>query len=90
MKSVFTVLQDLERLIYKILMWVILIPKTIVKIILQPGWVHEYIKVELNSADDESMPFDEYMSPVLLLTVALIPALVFNFLPSYLILRRAR
>jgi len=87
MKSIFTVLQDFEKLIYKILMWIILIPKTIVKITLNPGWAHGYITAELNpehKPDQESSPFDEYMSPViLLLVVALLPALIFNFLPAF-------
>jgi len=86
MKSIYNVLQDLEKLIYKILMWVILIPKTIVKITLNPAWAHGYITAELNPEhkDQESSPFDEYMSPViLLLVVALLPALIFNFLPTY-------
>lgn len=86
MKSIFTVLQDFEKLIYKILMWVILIPKTIVKITLNPIWAHGYIRAELNPEHkpDEHSPFDEYMSPViLLLVVALLPALIFNFLPTF-------
>ena len=81
MKSIFTILQDIEKLIYKVLMWVILVPKTIVKITLDPAWAPGYVKDEMEH--DES-PFDEYISPViLLLVVALIPALAFNFLPSY-------
>lgn len=87
MKSIFTVLQDFEKLIYKILMWVILIPKTIVKITVNPIWADSYIKSELSQdhkSDQEHLPFDEYMSPViLLLVVALLPALIFNFLPTF-------
>ena len=79
-KSIFTVLQDFEKLVYKILMWVILTPKTIVAVVLDPIWFREYVKGE---EKDES-PFDEYLSPVvLLLVVALLPALAFNFLPTY-------
>jgi len=37
MKSIYNVLQDLEKLIYKILMWVILIANTIVNITLNPA-----------------------------------------------------
>ncbi|HXF86516.1 MAG TPA: hypothetical protein VNK49_14140 [Anaerolineales bacterium] len=81
MKSIFTILQDIEKLIYKVLMWVILIPKTIVKITINPGWAPKYVRDELQH--DES-PFDEYMSPViLLLVVALIPALAFYFRPTF-------
>ena len=81
MKSIFTILQDIERLIYKVLMWVILVPKTLVQITLNPAWAPGYVKDELEN--DES-PFDEYISPIiLLLIVALIPALTFSFLPTY-------
>jgi len=81
MKSIFTILQDIEKLIYKILMWVILVPKTIIQITLNPTWAIGYVKEELEQDDS---PFDEYISPViLLLVVALIPALAFSFLPSF-------
>ncbi len=81
MKSIFTVFLDIEKLIYKVLMWFILVPKTIVKITLNPAWAPGYVKDELTN--DET-PFDEYISPIiLLLIVALIPALVFNLLPTY-------
>ena len=87
MKTIVSVLQDIEKLIYKVLMWVILIPKTIVQIALHPSWVPDYVAKELNpeeKIDKEHAPFDEFMSPViLLLVVALIPALVFNSLPRF-------
>jgi len=87
MKTIVSVLQDIEKLIYKVLMWVILIPKTIVQIALHPSWVPDYITKELNpegKTEAEHAPFDEYMSPViLLLVVALIPALIFNSLPTF-------
>jgi hypothetical protein len=78
MKSIFTLLQDIERLIYKVLMWVVLFPKTIVKITMNPSWAPVYIKSELNEGESR---FDEYMSPViLLLVVALIPAVAALYL----------
>lgn len=87
MKTIVSVLQDIEKLIYKVLLWIILIPKTIVQITLHPSWVREYVGRELNPGqkpEEEHAPFDEYMSPViLLLVVALIPALVFNSLPAF-------
>ncbi len=81
MKSIFSVFLDIEKLIYKVLMWVILVPKTIVKITLNPAWAPEYVKEEL---EKDQTPFDEYISPIiLLLVVALIPAVAFNLLPTY-------
>ncbi len=81
MKSVFTIFLDIEKLIYKVLMWVILVPKTIVKVTLNPAWAPGYVKEEL---EKDETPFDEYISPIiLLLIVALAPALAFNLLPTY-------
>ena len=77
----FTVLQNIEKLIFKILMWIILIPKTIVRIILQPRQMAMYVKSELTAGKEH---FDEYVSPViLLLVVALLPALGYNALPKF-------
>ena len=81
MKSIFTVLQDIEKLIYKVLMWIILIPKTVVRIVWEPRWAAEYIRAELK---DGGSQFDEYVSPViLLLVVALLPSLGYNALPKF-------
>lgn len=81
MKTIFTVLQDIEKLIYKVLMWIILIPKTIVRIVLQPKWAAKYIHSELSEGGSH---FDEYVSPViLLLIVALLPSLGYNALPEF-------
>jgi len=82
MKSIFTILQDIEKLIYKVLMWVILIPKTLVAITLQPTGMARYVKKELEEGESH---FDEYMSPViLLLVVALIPAVAALYiLPTF-------
>lgn len=81
MKTIFTVLQDIEKLIYKVLMWFILIPKTIVRIILHPKWAAKYVKSELKEGESH---FDEYVSPViLLLIVALLPSLGYNALPKF-------
>ena len=81
MKSIFSFFLDLEKLIYKILMWFILVPKTLVMITLNPAWAPGYVKDELQN---DQTPFDEYISPIiLLLVVALIPAVAFNLLPTF-------
>ena len=81
MKSIFSFFLDIEKLIYKVLMWFILVPKTIVKITLNPAWAPGYVKDELQN---DQTPFDEYISPIiLLLVVALIPAVAFNLLPTF-------
>jgi len=74
-------LDSIEKLAYKILLWIILIPKTLWRIITDPAWVPAYIKGQL--AGKES-PFDEHISPVfLLLVVGVVPALLTAILPSY-------
>jgi len=85
--TIFKVLQEIEKLIYKVLMWVILLPKTIVKIVVQPKWASKYVHDELHGsgeADESKGEFDEYISPViLLLIVALLPSLGYNALPRF-------
>ena len=81
MNAIFNLIEGFEKLAYRILLWFIFIPKTLIRITVNPDWASEYIKGELKQ---EKSPFDEYMSPVvLLLTVALIPAILLNFLPNY-------
>ncbi|NJC97462.1 MAG: hypothetical protein FIB03_14190 [Anaerolineae bacterium] len=81
MNTIINVLEEFEKLAYKFLLAIIFIPKTIVQVTVNPTWVPGYVKGEL--AQKES-PFDENISPViLLLVVALLPAVVFNFLPDF-------
>jgi hypothetical protein len=63
------------------LMWFILIPKTLAKIITDPGWVPGYVTKELKQ--EGAARFDDYISPVLLFLLAsLLPYAVINTLPS--------
>jgi len=73
-------LEGAEKLAYKILVWIILIPKTLWHTIVNPGWVPGYINKELSH---EKSAFDEYVSPIiLLLVVALVPTLIIFILPD--------
>jgi len=84
MNTVISILEGFEKLAYKFLLSIIFIPKTIFQIIVNPGWVADYIKGEFIQEQEKKGSFDEYMSPViLLLVVALIPALIINFLPTF-------
>lgn len=75
-------LESLEKLAYRLLMWVILFPKTLLKIILNPGWVAEYVKGELQP--EKKLPFNEYVSPILFfISITLIPSLFLPYLPTY-------
>ena len=81
MNTITGLLESFEKLAYKFLLAILFFPKTILQIIVNPTWAPEYVKGELKQKES---PFDEYMSPiVLLLVVALLPALIRNFLPTY-------
>lgn len=80
--SLVNVLEDFEKLAYKILMWVILVPKTVIKVILDPGFVPAYVHGEL--ASEKGKQFDEYISPMLLyLGMTLLPAIAIYFMPAF-------
>lgn len=81
MSNITDFLNEIEKLAYKILLWVLLLPKTLLKIILDPKWVPGYVKKELGG--DSENAFDNFMSPVVLfLVVTLIPAILTTFMPS--------
>lgn len=80
--NIANVLEDFEKLAYKILMWVILVPKTVIKVVVDPGFVKGYVRQEL--ASEKGKQFDEYVSPMLLyLGVTLLPAVAIYLLPSF-------
>jgi hypothetical protein len=82
MNSIFNILEGFEKLAYKLLIWLILLPKTLVKIILNPSFAPDYIHQELDR--DRESPFDEYMPPVLLLLIiTLVPALSAYYIPTF-------
>lgn len=82
MGSTISFLEGLEKLAYRILMWVVLIPKTVFKIIFEPRFAPEYVKQQLEK--DVEAPFSVFMSPMLLfLIVILIPALSTYFIPVF-------
>lgn len=81
MRNITDFLDEIERLAYKILLWVLLLPKTLLKIIFEPNWVPGYVKEELSG--DTKQAFDNYMSPVVLfLIVTVIPAILISFAPT--------
>lgn len=82
MGSMVSFLEGLEKLAYRILLWVVLIPKTVFKIIFEPRFAPEYVKQQLEK--NVETPFAVYMSPMLLfLIVILIPALSTYFIPVF-------
>jgi hypothetical protein len=73
-----TIIENIERLAYDVLIWTLLVPKTLVKIVIDPGWVRGYVTRELTEKDEAR--FDGYLSPIILIILtSLLP-----FLYSYL------
>ena len=71
------ILKTTEDLLYQIILWMLLIPKTLYKVIRQPAWVSEYVENELIKPVDDR--FDAFMSPLLFFVlVAVLPNLIAN------------
>lgn len=68
MYSLTDIIESIEKFAYEIMIWVLLIPKTIINIILNPTWVPEYIARELEDKTDDR--FDSYISPLVLILVS--------------------
>jgi hypothetical protein len=69
------IIEGFERFAYEILIWVLLIPKTVINIILNPAWVPDYISRELNDKTDDR--FDSFLSPVVLILVSTLVPLAY-------------
>jgi hypothetical protein len=67
MNNVTEIIEGVEKFAYEVLIWILLIPKTLVNIILNPAWVPEYVAGELNDKTDDR--FDSYISPVILILI---------------------
>jgi hypothetical protein len=67
MNNLTEIIEGVEKFAYEVLIWILLIPKTLVNIILNPAWVPEYIAGELNDKTDDR--FDSYISPVILILI---------------------
>jgi len=55
-------LKTLEGAVFEVALWVLLLPKTLVRVLRQSGWVSEYTTREF--AKPEAERWDDYMSPV--------------------------
>ena len=77
--DILKIIQSLQDLMYELVIWVLLLPKTIFNAVFRPGSLVNYVNQEWEkSADDR---FDDYLSPALfLLVVAVIPNTLFNWM----------
>ena len=64
-----SLIESIEKLAYNILIWVLLVPRTLVKIVFNPGWVPDYVSAQLKDGDVEDR-FGDYISPVILILLA--------------------
>lgn len=71
-------IQSLQDLIFEMVVWALLIPKTIFRAIFRPAWMVTYVNQEFEKPADEQ--FDEYMPPGLFfLAMAVIPSALFTW-----------
>lgn len=65
-------IRAVEELITEVSSWLLCYPKTLLKTLIRPDWIAQYVNDEL--AKDKAGAFDEYMSPALFyaLSVALV------------------
>jgi hypothetical protein len=65
-------LKSVEDAVYEVMVWLLLLPKTLIRTTFRPKWAMTYIDDEWGKKPDER--FDEYLSPVMLwLVSAVIP-----------------
>src|SRR5262247_4893054 len=55
-------LKTLEGAVFEMALWVLLLPKTLLRVLRRPVWVLDYTTAEM--AKPESERFDDYLSPV--------------------------
>ena len=64
--------QSIEDAVYEIIVWILLLPKTLFRSMFRPRWAIQYVHEELSKKPEDR--FDEFLSPVLLwLIVAVLP-----------------
>ncbi|MCB9111751.1 MAG: hypothetical protein H6634_10940 [Anaerolineales bacterium] len=57
-------LKSVEDAVYEVMVWLLLLPKTLIRVTFRPKWAMKYIDEEWLKKPDER--FDEYLSPVML------------------------
>ena len=73
-----TILESIEKLAYDVLIWALLVPKTLIKIVIDPSWVRGYVTKELTQKDEAR--FDEYFSPIILIILTSLLPFVYSYL----------
>lgn len=77
--NILNILEELEKLLTEILLWIVLIPRTLIKIITKPKWVPAYIEEQVEKPSER---FRDYMSPIILF---LVNSLALFFILEYIV-----
>ena len=71
--------QSVEDAVYEVMVWIMLLPKTLFRSMFRPRWAIQYVDEELSKQPEDR--FDEFLSPVLLwLIAAVLPLTVSTLL----------
>lgn len=77
--DILKIIQSLQDFMYELVVWVLLLPKTIFNAVFRPSWMVGYVNAEWEKTTEER--FDDYLSPALfLLVVAVVPNALFNWM----------
>ena len=72
--------KSVEDAVYEVMVWLLLLPKTLIQTAVRPKWAMEYIDEEWEKKPDER--FDEYLSPVMLWLLSAVIPLTLAFIVS--------
>ena len=72
--------KSVEDAVYEVMVWLLLLPKTLIQTAVRPKWAMEYIDEEWEKKPDER--FDEYLSPVMLWLLSAVIPLTLAFIIS--------
>lgn len=77
--DILRIIQSLQDFMYELVVWVMLLPKTIFRAVFRPARMVAYVNGEWEKAPEDR--FDDYLSPALfLLVVAVVPNALFNWM----------
>jgi hypothetical protein len=79
--DILQLVRTLEEFTYEIALWVVFLPKTLVRFAFQPARIHRYVKLVMEKPANER--YDEYFSPLLYwLLIGIVPtfSVINNFI----------
>lgn len=76
------ILKSFEDFVYEALIWLILLPKTLVRIVLRPRQMVAYVQAEQTREGDDR--YGDAISPPLLLILCVLVSHVFDLVPPCL------